>query len=389
MKSKISSYLIILIVVLGLTVCKAPTEKAFDPEIADKLQAALQDAVKNPDTNFPGALLYISSPDIGTWAGAAGLSNIKMDTAMRPDDKFRAGSIMKPFISVVILQLVEEGRLSLDDPMTAVLPESVTSRFSESDKITVRMLLNHTSGIPEWLTGAMLGKIAANPQKIWEVDEYFEVAAAQEPYFPSGEGWRYSNTDYNLLGLVIDKATERSWREEVRERIILPLKLDNTRLPEPGDLSISDNHAHGYLDIGGKLMDFTKIDSSMAGAAGGHALITTTMDLARFLNAVLEGELFQKTGTLDEMLAFVDVPEAVEMSGNAAGYGLGIMRLLLPGDVEMIGHAGGTGGFASFIYFLPDQNLTVSGLMTNMASDQNKILLPVFEILLPEFASQR
>ncbi len=84
MKFKTSSYLIILIVVLGLTVCKTPTEKAFDPEIADKLQTALQDAVKNPDTNFPGALLYISSPEIGTWAGAAGLSNIKMDTARKP-----------------------------------------------------------------------------------------------------------------------------------------------------------------------------------------------------------------------------------------------------------------------------------------------------------------
>jgi len=389
MKFKTSSYLIILIVVLGLTACKAPTEKAFDVQLADKLQMALQDAVENPDTKFPGVLLYISSPKLGTWAGAAGLSNIKTDTAMRSDDKFRAGSIMKPFISVVILQLVEEGRFSLDDPMTAVLPESVTSRFSESDKITVRMLLNHTSGIPEWLTGAMIGKITVNPQRIWEVDEYFDVAAAQEPYFPSGEGWRYSNTDYNLLGLVIDKSTKRSWREEVRERIISPLKLENTRLPEPGDVSISDNHAHGYLDMGGKLMDFTKIDSSMAGAAGGHALITTTVDLARFLNAVLEGELFQKTGTLDEMLAFVDVPEAVEMSGNAVGYGLGLMRLLLPGDIEMIGHAGGTGGFASFIYFLPDQNLTVSGMMTNMTSDQNKILLPAFEILIPEFASQR
>jgi D-alanyl-D-alanine carboxypeptidase len=189
--------------------------------------------------------------------------------------------------------------------------------------------------------------------------------------------------------MVIEKATERSWREEIRERIISPLKLENTRLPEPGDLSISDNHAHGYLDMGGKLMDFTKIDSSMAGAAGGHALITTTMDLARFLNALLGGELFQKTGTLDEMMAFVDVPEAVEMSGNAAGYGLGIMKLLLPGDIEMIGHAGGTGGFASFIYFLPDQNLTVSGMMTNMVSNQNKILLPAFEILFPEFVSQR
>ncbi|HEB34919.1 hypothetical protein LCGC14_0839290 [marine sediment metagenome] len=388
MKFKTSSYLIILIVVLGLTVCKAPTEKPFDTQLADKLQTALQEAEENPDTKFPGVLLYISSSKLGTWVGAAGLSNIKTDTTMRPDDKFRAGSIMKPFISVVILQLMEEGRFSLEDPMTAVLPESVSSRFSDSEQITVRMLLNHTSGIPDWITGAMIGKITANPQRIWEVDEYLDAAAAQEPYFPPGEGWRYSNTDYSLLGMVIERATGRSWREEVHERIIKPLNLENTRLPEPGDLSISDNHARGYIDMGGELIDFTKIDPSMAGAAGGHALITTTMDLARFLNVVLAGELFQKPGTLDEMLAFVDVPDAVRITRYFTGYGLGIMKFLLPGNIEMFGHAGGTGGFASFIYFLPNQDMTVSGMMSNMESDQYQILSPALEILIPEFASQ-
>jgi len=389
MKFKTFICLIMLILVLGLTACKAPTEKAFDEQLANNLQTALQDAVENPDTKFPGALLYVSSPKIGTWAGAAGLGNIRTDTAMRPDDKFRAASILKPFIAVVILQLVEEGRFSLDDPMTAVLPESVTTRFSDGDKITVYMLLNHTSGIPDWLTEAMIGEIAANPQRVWEVDEFLAVAAAQEPYFSPGESWRYSNTDYNLLGLVIEQATGRSWREEVRERIIKPLNLENTLLPEPGDLSISDNHAHGYLDMGGKPIDFTKVDPSMAGAAGGHALITTTMDLARFLNAVLTGELFQNTGTLDEMLAFVDVPDDVEVSRYAAGYGLGMMRFLLPGNIEMLGHSGATGGFQSFIYYLLNQNITVSGMMSNMESDQYQILLPALEILMPEFASQR
>jgi D-alanyl-D-alanine carboxypeptidase len=251
------------------------------------------------------------------------------------------------------------------------------------------MLLNHTSGIPDWISGAMIGKITANPQRIWEVYEYLDVAAAQEPYFPPGEGWRYSNTDYNLLGMVIEQATGRSWRDEVRERIIKPLNLENTRLPEPGDLSISDNHARGYFDMGGELIDLTKVDPSMAGAAGGHALITTTMDLARFLNVVLNGGLFQKSGTLDEMLAFVDVPDAVSGFRHITGYGLGIMKFLLPGNIEMLGHAGGTAGFSSFIYFLPKQEMTVSGMMSNMVSDQYQILSPALEILIPEFVSKR
>jgi D-alanyl-D-alanine carboxypeptidase len=142
--------------------------------------------VRNPGTRFPGALLYVSSPEIGTWAGAAGLSDVETTTAMRPDAEFRAASILKPFVAVVILQLAKEGRFSLDDPMTTVLPESVTSRFSDSDKITLRMLLNYTSGIPEWLTETMMGEIFANPRRVWQVHEYLDVAAAQEPYFSPG-----------------------------------------------------------------------------------------------------------------------------------------------------------------------------------------------------------
>ncbi len=376
-----------LLLGLGLTACHAPAEKTFDRQLAGKLQTALQDAVKNPGTRFPGALLYVSSPEIGTWAGAAGLSDVEATTAMRPDAEFRAASILKPFVAVVILQLAEEERFSLDAPMTTVLPESVTSRFADSDKITLRMLLNHTSGIPDWLTEAMMGEIFANPIRVWDVHEYLDVAAAQEPYFPPGEGWKYSNTDYNLLSLVIEQTTESSWREEVRERIVIPLNLESTRFPEPGDLSISDNHAHGYIDMDGKLIDFTKIDSSMAGAAGGHALITTTADLARFLNAALAGELFQNTATLDEMLAFVDVPEGAGVSRYPVGYGLGIMKFLLPGNIEMLGHPGSTGGFESFVYHLPTQHLTVSGMMSSTGSDEREVLTPTLELLVPEFLS--
>jgi hypothetical protein len=192
---------------------------------AELLQRVLEAAVESPETVFPGALMYVSSPELGTWTGAAGLGDIETNTPMRPDDKFRAGSIVKPFIAVVILQLVEEGLFSLDDPMTAVLPESVTDKFADSDQITVRMLLNHTSGIPEWITDAASAEIIANPAKVWEVEEFLDFAAAQAPYFAPGEGWTYSNTGYNLLGLVIEEATGRSWREEVRERIIETLGL--------------------------------------------------------------------------------------------------------------------------------------------------------------------
>lgn len=360
-------------------------QKIIDQVLAGQLQTALDAAVGSPETNFPGAVLYVSSPELGTWTGAAGLGSIETATVMRPDDKFRAGSIMKTFISVVTLQLVEEGQFSLNNPLPALLSERVTAKFPNNEKITVRMLLNHTSGIAEWLTEAAYAEIAANPAKVWEVDEYLDFAAAQEPYFAPGEGWTYSNTDYNLLGLIIEHATGRSWRKEVRERIIEPLHLDNTLLPEPGDLSIPGNHARGYHEINGKLVDFTGVDPSMAGAAGGSALVTTTADLARFLDAVLAGELFQNAGTLDEMLAFVPAPS----QGGQVGYGLGMQKLVLPGEIEVLGHGGGTAGFRSFVGYLPAQDITIVVAMTNMESDPSQVLFPALQILIPEFAPAR
>jgi len=372
--------LLALVVLLGGGLVQA------QESMTTQLQMVLEDAVNSPETAFPGVTLYVKSPDLGTWTGAAGLSNMETSIAMKSDDKFRAGSTIKPMIAVIILQLVEEGKFSLDDPMTAVLPESVTSKFTYSDQITVRMLLNHTSGMADCI-GPVMNEIIADTAKVWEVDEWLDIAAAQDPYFAPGEDWIYSNTDYILLGLVIEQATGRSWRAEFRKRIIEELNLENTLLPEPGDLSIPGNYAHGYMDLGAGLVDVTGVDPSMADAAGGSALVTTTIDLARFLDAVLAGEFFQNTGTLEEMLTFVDVPEGNTPIIGLVGYGLGMMKSSFPGNIEMVGHSGDTAGFSTFAFHLPAEGITVSGVVNDM--DPSGILLrvlsPSLEELIPDF----
>ena len=353
--------LVLLIVVLASTMV-ACGEKEFDEQLASQLQASLEEAVQSQETVFPGALLRVSGPDIGTWSGAAGLADVEAATPMKPDNQFRAGSLMKPIISVVVLQLVEEGQFSLDDPMTSVLPESVTAKFANSDEITVRMLLSHTGGVPEFIDLAM-PHIVADLQRVWQDDEWLDFAAAQEPLFAPGEAQGYSNTDYILLGLVIEQATGQTWREEVRERIFEPLKLENTLLPEPGDITSPPNQAHGYVDMGAGLVDVTEagVDPSMASASGGQALITTTWDLDRFLKALLAGELFQNAETLEEMQTFVPWPEGNPISPWVDGYGLGLMKVVYPGGIEAIGHSASSADFSAFVYYLPDQGITISG----------------------------
>jgi D-alanyl-D-alanine carboxypeptidase len=323
------------------------------------LQTALDEAVEGPE--YVGAFLYVSNPEFGTHSLASGLDEIETDTPMRPDDKFRAGSIMKPFIAVVTLQLVEEDRFSLDDTLPTVLPENIAAKFPDSDKITVRMLLSHRSGLPDFLTPDVYAEIIANPAKVWEDEEWCDISAAQEPDFAPGESWAYSNTNYILLGMIIEEATGQSWRVEVRERIFEPLNLENTLLPEPGDTSTPGNYAHGYIygelvGMPGELLESPEVDPSMAGASGGHALITTTADLARFMDALRAGDLFQKDETLAEMMAFNDASDPMLM---LVGYGLGIMKFAFPGGVEGFGHFGGTAGFMSAVIYLPAEDITL------------------------------
>ncbi|MFC2013843.1 serine hydrolase domain-containing protein, partial [Chloroflexota bacterium] len=319
----------------------------------------------------------VSSPELGTWSGAAGLADIEEATPMKSNNQFRGGSLTKPFVSTVILQLVEEGRFSLDDPMTSVLPESITAKFANSNEITVRMLLNHTGGMPDFLDLAM-PHILADLQRVWQDNEWLDFAAAQEPLFDPGKAQAYSNTDYILLGLVIENTTGKTWREEIRRRIIEPLNLDNTLLPEPGDKSSPPNQAHGYIDMGAGLLDVTEagMDPSMASASGGQALVTTAEDLEQFLNALLAGELFQKAETLDEMQTFVAWPDGNPLSPWIEGYGLGIMKVVYPGGIEAIGHSGTSADFNSFVFYFPDHNITLSGAVNIRDA------IPVFDPLM-------
>ena len=178
----------------------ARRSRRFDPVLARRLQRALHDARRDPSTHFPGAFLHVDRPRLGTWTGVRGLARVAPAEPIRPADRFLAGSIIKPFVSVVVLQLAERGRLSLDARLPRVLPASVVRRFATAPDISVRMLLGHRSGIPEWDTSLMDIVIAHHPEKVWTIAEKLDLAAAQPPVFAPGTSYKYCNTEYTLLG---------------------------------------------------------------------------------------------------------------------------------------------------------------------------------------------
>ena len=348
-------------------------------QTADQLQAELASAVDNDPTHLPGAILYASRPGKGTFLVAAGIADITTGAALTTDAHFRAGSILKTLIAVVVLELAEEGKLRLDDPIAGLVPTDVASRFPRSGEITVRMLLNHTSGVPEWLNDAMVGEIAANPARVWTVNELLDRAAAQPAAFAPGSGWAYSNTDYNLAGLVIEKVTGRPWREAVAERIISRLKLTGTSLPAPGTVAIPEPTMHGYGLVNGAPADLSYVDPSMADAAGGGALVTTVADLATVLAAIREGTLFADKATFATMASFV----AAQGPGGEVGYGLGLEKYLFPGGLEIIGHLGGTAGYRSGTFFVPKLDLSLAFAMS-VEGDPTAVMLAALKILAPE-----
>jgi D-alanyl-D-alanine carboxypeptidase len=347
----------------------------FDPDLARQLQRALRDALRDPSTHAPGAILHVQSPRLGGWTGVAGLGRVAPAEPMRPRDRFRAGSIVKPFVSVAVLQLAERGRLSLDARLPEVLPASVTGRFANAADITVRMLLGHRAGIPDWDSAAVDEQVARHLAKVWKVSEFLDLAAAQPPMFAPGTSFSYSNTDYTLLGLVIERITGHSWRHEVTRRVIRPLRLTRTELPAPGHRSIKGLHAHGYVELDGQAIDATRMDPSFAGAAGAAALVTTVQDLARFLDALLAGRLFRHRATLKQMLTMAPA----QGEGGLVGYGLGIEQRALPGGAELIGHLGGA-VYRSYVGRLHPTGVTIA-LALNAEDDPTPLLLPAVKAL--------
>lgn len=354
----------------------SPAAAPFDPMLARQLQQVLDDVLAAAGGTIPGMVLHVAHAGHGSWSGASGLAQIDPEVAMHPGDRFGAGSIVKPFVATTVLQLVENGAFALDATLPDVLPADVTDRFPQASEVTVRMLLGHRSGLPDWDSPAVDAEAARDPGKVWTESELLDVAAAQEPAFAPGTNYAYSNTNYTLLGLVIEEATGRSWRDEVTDRVIRPLKLAATALPAPGDHSLGGPHAHGYGEVNGELLDVTTVDPSMAGAAGGNSLISSTGDLVGFLDALLAGRLFQRPETLEAMLDF----QPAEGEPGQVGYGLGLLQRVLPGGIETIDHLGGAVGYRAYVARLPAQRMTMALAMNSLA-DPSALILPVLDAL--------
>jgi len=280
----------------------------------------------------------------------SGVAELGRDKPVPLDGRFRIGSITKVFVSTVVLQLVGEGKVELDAPVERYLP----GLLPDGDKITVRMLLQHTSGLYNYTNGLPLDPAGFETirYKHWEPGELVAISTAKPLDFVPGTSWNYSNTNYVVAGMLVEKVTGRPYERAVEKRVLQPLGLRDTVVP--GDrASIPGPHAHGYYKVGDRPVDITELNPSVAWAAG--EMISTTADLDRFIDALLDGKLLKQA----------QLAEMTKPLPFSNGYGLGIERSTLECGVEIWGHGGGIPGYSSLMLSTRDTGKRLEASVTS------------------------
>ncbi|WP_328622471.1 serine hydrolase domain-containing protein [Streptomyces sp. NBC_00354] len=321
-----------------------------------------------------------------TWFGEAGVADTSTGRQRRPQDRFRIGSTTKTFTATVMLQLAAERRLRLDDSVEKWLPGTVRGPGYEPEKITIRQLLNHTSGIFDYVNDdVMRARGAGTPFLEHRFDRYspeeiVHIGVSHPPTFAPGTGWGYSNTPYFLAGMIIERVTGRPLADAIAQRIARPLGLTGTYLPSGDDPLIRGPHGRHYSTLmtttpDAGIYDVTELNPSWGWAAGG--VISTVGDLDRFFGALLGGRLLPPAQQ-QEMFTMV----ATEKWIPDTTYGLGVASLKLPCGATVWGMGGAING--SWTYTFGTRNGTHM-VSVNSNGDWNYPISAFTDVLKAEF----
>lgn len=345
----------ILLVFVFLSV----SAQSADP-VRQLMNNYLKPSGKNPVHSIQ---VYISKPD-KTFSEATGFSDGVKLTA-QSGNQFKIASISKMFTAVVILQLQEEGLLQINDKIALYLGQNHSARVNElhyfkgkpyGNQLTIRQLLEHRSGLADLFTDAQFRfylKELSHKQTSWSpaklMEQYYRYHLNKKAHFTPDSGYYYSDVNFFLLGIVIEQITGQSLAQQIRKRILEPLAMQNTFFEYYEPTPKATIFAHSFL---GKMDITNKLNTSYDWAGGG--LVSTTDDLARFIQGLFEGKLFRQKGTLDLMIT---MKMHTSKSGNTSGYGLGISKYIFNMDTYF-GHAGFWG---ALVAYCPTKKITFCG----------------------------
>jgi CubicO group peptidase (beta-lactamase class C family) len=355
-------------------VALAQTSASDDAEISEKVDAYV--AAEMRTEKMPGLALAVVRDGQIIKARGYGLANIELDVPVKPETIFQTGSVGKQFTATAVMMLVEDGKIRLNDPIGKYLHGSPATW----DKITVRNLLTHTSGIHDYETESLTknGAALVNLRNDYTEDELFKKFSGLPLDFPPGSQWRYSNSGYVILGILIHKVTGQFYGDVLQERIFRPLGMTSTRIISEAD--IIPNRAAGYRLVNGEIKNQEWVSPMLNTTADG-ALYTNVLDMAKW-DAALYTEKLLKQGSLNQMWTPVRLND-----GKTAEYGFGWDINTVNGH-RLIEHGGAWQGFTTQISRYVDDKFTVI-VLTNLDSEHSepdKIALGVTTLYLPNLS---
>ena len=367
--SRISLLLGILICTLGFVFCSRDNPTQHEPTLGEQLQAALDDAIAT--MGGKGISLAVIFPDEEIWTGVSGISH--GTTPITSDMLFSIGSATKTFTAAAILQLAEEGILSLEDSLNKWL-ESYPNIDST---ITIKQLLNHTNGIYSFTEHPdFWSEIFADLNRNWTMEEVIN-GYVLEPYFPKGTDWHYSNSGYLLLRLIIRKATGDEISAQYRTRLMAPNGLDGMFMAVEEDPTGAVANAWYDLEGDGIYENLSDTPSTAFYSAIGGSVYATAEDLARWAKAMYRDRTVLSTEYYNQMMNFVTPIPGESM---IYGYGLGVcwFNPELFNNLTVYGHSGDPVGYAAGCFYLPDYDVCI-GILDN--TDQGETMPVINDIL--------
>ena len=344
------------------TILTDTEESPDEGPISSALEKALQYSLDEYHifSGEPGTTMALLIPGAVKWEGATGVTDRDKNTPMTPDILFGTGSNTKPFVAVTVLQLSEEKKLSLDDTLADLFPE-----YPAWGRVTIRQLLHMRSGIHDYIFVPELQLEALmNPMKKWTPAELLGYVADKEFDFDPDEGCAYSNSNFILLGLLIERVTGNKASSEIRRRIIDPLGLTCTAFH--GEEELPGTISEGYADVFGNFYHISAmLDPSFVWTAG--AIVSCSRDLAEFARGLFFGDLV-KPATMIQMKDFTNC----SLLDGEVDYGLGLMRRETPAGTSY-GHGGTSYGYGSFLFYIPEHDI-ITAYLTNYVPDQARFI---------------
>ncbi|HYO00500.1 MAG TPA: serine hydrolase domain-containing protein [Mycobacterium sp.] len=376
-----------------------PQTPAYAVALNEQMPAILR------DNGIPGAIVLVRSREKGNWSATFGVAGIGSKVPPSIDDHVRIGSITKTLTATVILQLQQEGRLAIAHPISRYLPW-----VPNGDNITIHQLAEMRSGLYSYTSDpTFAATLEKRPDTVWTPQQLLDIAFAHPPNFAPGRQYEYSNTNYVLLGLVIEQLTGMSAASALQTRIFDPLGLRNTALPAAADSELPSPYPRGYMwgpneayegplpeaqqkaALTGALApaDHTDDNPSWAWTAG--AVTSRAEDVADFIEAMVGGSLLNETSRQWRLANLKPMDSSA--AGRAAELGFGTYGFGLEGAGPMYGHPGNIVGFSGLAVHDPKVGNTVVILATVYLtvqgdSPQNVLFKPIFRQLYPDVDAQ-